>query len=88
MFFLGASKQVLNGKGSVKLNFRDPFYLMSFASHTDLNRGLTYSHSIWDNRRIILTMVYRFGRATGNQPQRRNGGANDEQNRVGGSGQQ
>lgn len=88
MFSLGTSKQVLNGKGSVKLNLRDPFYLMNFSSHTDLNKGLTYSHSIWDNRRIILTMVYRFGRTTGNQPQRRNGGASDEQNRVGGSGQQ
>jgi len=88
MFSLGTSKQVLNGKGSVKLNLRDPFYLMSFASHTDLNKGLTYSHGIWDNRRIILSMVYRFGRTTGNQPQRRNSGANDEQNRVGGGGQQ
>ncbi|HTI91449.1 MAG TPA: outer membrane beta-barrel family protein [Puia sp.] len=88
MFSLGTSKKVLKGKGSVKLNLRDPFFLMHFTSHTDLSKALTYSHSIWDNRRIILTMVYRFGRTTGNQPQRRNGGANDEQNRVGGSGQQ
>jgi len=88
MFSVGGSKQVLKGKGSVKLNFRDPMYLMSFSSHTNLNKGFTNSHQIWDNRRIVMTFVYRFGRSTGGQPQRRNGGANDEQSRVGGNGQQ
>jgi hypothetical protein len=89
MFSLGATKQILNGKGSVKLNFRDPFYLMSFTGYTNLNKGLTRAHFVWDNRRIILTFVYRFGKANGNQPQRRANGASDEQNRVGGkNGQQ
>ena len=88
MFSVSGSKQILNGKGSVKLNLRDPFYLMHFNSHSDLNKAVTYSHSIWDNRRIVMSFVYRFGRTTGNQPQRRNGGANDEQSRVGGGGQQ
>lgn len=84
MFSLGASKQIWNGKGSVKLNLRDPLYLMSFTAHTDLDKGLTNTHSVWDNRRIILTLVYRFGRAAGNPSQRRNSGASDEQSRVGG----
>ena len=89
MFSLGASKQVLNKKASVKLNLRDPFYLMNFTAHSSLNKGLTYTHSVWDNRRIILTLVYRFGKTSGGQPRRRNSGANDEQNRVGGgNGQQ
>ncbi len=88
MFSLGAAKQIWKGKGSLKLNLRDPFYLMSFSSHTDLNKAVTYSHSVWDNRRVILTMVYRFGRTANNNVQRRNGGASDEQSRVGGNGQQ
>jgi outer membrane receptor protein involved in Fe transport len=88
MFSAGGSKQIMNGKGSVKLNLRDPFYLMSFTSRTHLSKGFTNSHSIWDNRRIVMTFVYRFGKTTGNQSQRRNGGANDEQSRVGGGGQQ
>jgi len=88
MFSLGGSKQVLDGKGSVKLNLRDPFYLMSFSSHTVLAKGVLNDHGIWDNRRIIFTFVYRLGRTTGGQPQRRNSGASDEQSRVGGSGQQ
>ena len=82
MFSLGASKQVLDGKGSIKLNLRDPFYLMSFTGNTHLNKGITSDHSKWDNRRIILTLVYRFGK-NNNQPQRKREGV-DEQNRVGG----
>jgi outer membrane receptor protein involved in Fe transport len=87
MFSIGGSKQILDGKGSLKLNLRDPFYLMSYSSHSSLYKGITNNHNIWDNRRIVMTFVYRFGRTTGGQPQRRNGGANDEQGRVGGGGQ-
>lgn len=86
MFALGGAKQIWNGKASVKLNLRDPLYLMSFNAHTDLDKGLTNSHYLWDNRRIILTLVYRFGKGSGNSSQRRNGGAGDEQSRVGGGG--
>ena len=85
MFSLGGAKKILHDKASIKLNLRDPLYLMCFNSHTDLNKGLTYSHSIWDNRRIVMTFVYRFGKS-GNQVQRRNSGASDEQSRVGGGG--
>jgi outer membrane receptor protein involved in Fe transport len=85
MFSLGGSKQIWHGKGSLKLNLRDPLYLMNFTSHSDVTQGLINSRAIWDNRRIIMTLVYRFGRST-NQVQRRDGGAGDEQNRVGGSG--
>jgi len=89
MFSIGGSKQILNGKGSVKLNFRDPLYLMSFTGYTDLSKGITRGHYVWDNRRIILTLVYRFGKTSGNQIQRKTNGASDEQNRVGGkNGQQ
>lgn len=89
MFSLGASKKIMKDKGSVKLNIRDPFYIMSFTGNTSLNKGITRGHYVWDNRRLILTFTYRFGKTTGSQSQRRGGGANDEQNRVGGrSGQQ
>jgi len=89
MFSLGASKQILKGKGSLKLNLRDPFYLMSFTGYTNLDKGLTRAHYVWDNRRMIFTFTYRFGKSTSNQPLRRSNGASDEQNRVGGkNGQQ
>jgi outer membrane receptor protein involved in Fe transport len=88
MFSVGGSKKIWKGKGTVKLNLRDPLYLMSFTAHSDLAKGLTNTHSIWDNRRIIFTLVYRFGKTSGGQIQRRDSGAGDEQSRVGGNGQQ
>jgi outer membrane receptor protein involved in Fe transport len=87
MFSLGGSKKIWHDKATLKLNLRDPLYLMYFNSYTDLSKGLTYSHSIWDNRRIVMTFVYRFGKS-GGQVQRRASGASDEQSRVGGGGGQ
>lgn len=88
MFSLGAGKKILKDKGSVRLNLRDPFYLMSFRGSTDLSKGLTQIHSYWDNRRVILTFTYRFGKANGQAPRRRSTGAEDEQSRVKSGGQQ
>ena len=87
-FSLGGGKQVLKGKGTVRLNVRDPFYVMRFRGSTDLNKGLTQIRSKWDNRRLILTLTYRFGKANGQQPRRRTTAADDEQNRVNTGGQQ
>jgi outer membrane receptor protein involved in Fe transport len=85
MFSLGGSKQIWHGKGTLKLVLRDPLYLMNYTSHSDLAQGLVNSRTVWDNRRIIMTFVYRFGRNT-NQVQHHNSGASDEQDRVGSSG--
>ena len=81
MFSLGGSKQVLKGKGSVKVNLRDPFYLAHFNGSTYLSNGLTEIHSKWDNRRYIITLTYRFGK---NKPQQAHhgSGAEEEQSRV------
>jgi outer membrane receptor protein involved in Fe transport len=88
MFALGASKTVLKDKGTVKLNVRDPFYLMHFHGTTDLNGFVADINSKWDNRRLIFTFVYRFGKTNGQQQQHRKTGAEDEQNRVNTGGQQ
>lgn len=89
MFSVGGGKKILKDKGSVRLNLRDPFYLMSFRGSTDLNKGYTQIHSYWDNRRAIITFTYRFGKANGQAPRRRTTGADDEKNRVNtGGGQQ
>ncbi len=88
MFSLGGSKQILKTKGTIRLNVRDPFYLMSFRGSTDLNKGVAQIHSVWDNRRLILTFTYRFGKTNGQQQRRRGTAADDEQNRVNTGGQQ
>jgi len=87
MFSLGGGKKILKDKGSIRLNLRDPFYIMSFRGSTDLNRGYTKIHSYWDNRRVIFTFTYRFGSANNQSPRKRTTGAEDEQNRVKSGGQ-
>ncbi len=81
MFSIGGGKQVLKTKGTIKLNIRDPFYLMSFKGTTDLNKGVANIHSKWDNRRAIITFTYRFGKTAG-QERKRNSAADDEKNRM------
>ena len=81
MFALGAGKQVLKGKGSVKINLRDPLYLAHFTGSTYLSNGLTNIHSSWDNRRGIITLTYRFGKNKAQQVHHDNG-AEEEQSRV------
>ena len=81
-FSLGGGKQILKSKGAVRINIRDPFYVMRFKGESDLNHGLTQVHSLWDNRRVVFTFTYRFGKANGQQQRKRSTGADDEQNRV------
>ena len=81
MFSLGGGKQVLKGKGSIKLNLRDPLYLLRFNGNTYLSDGLTKIRSRWDNRRGIITLAYRFGKNKSQQLQHNNGAA-EEQNRI------
>jgi outer membrane receptor protein involved in Fe transport len=88
MFSAGATKQILNKKGSIRLNLRDPFYLMHFKGSTDLSKGVTHVMAHWDNRRYIITFTYRFGKNGDQQPRRRTSGADDEKSRINTGGQQ
>ncbi|WP_046369954.1 outer membrane beta-barrel protein [Flavihumibacter petaseus] len=79
----GLSKQVLKGKGSVKLNVRDIFYTQQ--AKGDINFQTTEAHfrNSRDSRVANISFVYRFGKPLKDARQRRNtGGAGDEQNRV------
>jgi len=58
----GAGKQILKTKGNIRLNLRDPFYLMHFKGFVELNNFITNLNSYWDNRRVIITFTYRFGK--------------------------
>jgi len=82
MFSLGAGKQILKNKGSLRLNLRDPFYIMRFNGFTDMDGFTTKIHSVWDNRRVILTFTYRFGKSTNQQQRKKPTAAEEEQNRV------
>jgi outer membrane receptor protein involved in Fe transport len=79
----GASKQIMKTKGSIKLSIIDPFRLQKVgvtALHEDID---VLVQNRWDNRRVGLTFTYRFSKGENVQQSRRNGSAQDEQNRIG-----
>lgn len=89
MISFGGQKQVLKGKGTVRLNLRDPFWLQRFKGRTQYDIVDNRVQNRWDNRQVTATFTYRFGK-NGQQnppPRRRNSAAQDEQNRVGQGGQ-
>ncbi len=80
----GASKQILNNKGSLKLNLTDPLWIQKFSGYTKFGNIDAVIKSKWDNRRVGITFSYRFGKTAQQQAQRRRAGsAQDEQNRAG-----
>lgn len=77
------SKQVMKGKGALRMNFRDPFDLQKFRGGSKYGTVDVKLQSQWDNRTVYASFTYRFGKPIqGQQPRRKNGGAADEQNRV------
>jgi len=84
----GFGKQIFQNKGSLKLNIYDPFYIQQarvIIKHENIDAKV---NNRWDNRRVGINFTYRFSKGQNVQPQRRRASsAQEEQNRVGGSGQ-
>ncbi len=77
------SKQILKGKGSLRLNFRDPFDLQMFRGSSQYGTVDVKVRNQWDNRTVYASFTYRFGKPIqGPQQRRKNGSAGEEQNRV------
>lgn len=84
----GGQKQVLKGKGTVRLNLRDPFWIQRYKGKTEYDIVDSRVQNKWDNRQVTATFTYRFGKnGQQNSPRRRNSASQDEQNRVGQGGQ-
>jgi iron complex outermembrane recepter protein len=90
MFSLGGQKQVMRGKGTLRMNLRDPFWLQKYKGKTQYDIVDSRVSNYWDNRQVTVSFTYRFGKAmqSQQQPRRRSSASQDEQNRVGGAGQQ
>ena len=85
MVSLGFNQQVMKGKGSLRLNIRDVFYTQKFkavAKYGHVDAGFEERR---DSRVVNIGFTYRFskGKLNSNNQRRRNGGASEEQNRVG-----
>jgi hypothetical protein len=87
MYFLnlGVQKLVMKGKGTWRLNVRDPFHWQQFKGHTLYSDIDVQIHNKWDNRNMTATFSYRFGKTSVAQARRRTNGATEEQNRAGGN---
>ena len=82
----GASKQVMKGKGSLKLSVIDPFKLQKVTVDVAHDNIDMLVKNVWDNQRVGLTFTYRFSKGQAVQQRRRASGVQEEQNRAGGSG--
>jgi iron complex outermembrane recepter protein len=79
----GVSKQVMKGKGSVRLNVRDIFYTGWVQGSLKFQSTEATFKNKRDLRVASLSFTYRFGKPiNGPQNNRKKGGAEDEQNRV------
>ena len=86
---LGAQKQIIKGKGTLRFNIRDPFAMQRFKGHNKYGDIDMRFANRPDTRQLTASFSYRFGK--NNQqappPRRRNASSQDEQNRAGGAGQ-
>jgi hypothetical protein len=78
----GLQKQILNNKGSLKLNIRDIFASQKFSGYVKYQAIDINIKNSWDSRRVSLTFSFRFGKPIQNQQRKKAGGATDEQSRV------
>jgi outer membrane receptor protein involved in Fe transport len=84
MMSVGFGKQVMKGKGSVRLNIRDILYVQQFKGiikYSNIDASVSGRN---ESRVANISFSYRFSKGKmGGAPKRRASSANDEQNRVG-----
>jgi len=80
---IGGGKQIMKSKGTIKLSLRDIFYTQVI--HGQILYGNVEEHFIQsrDSRLINVSFVYRFGKNFKESGRKKNGGAGEEQSRVG-----
>ena len=85
MYFMtiGAQKNIMKGKGTLRMNLRDPFHWQRWGGTTRYSNIDVRVTNVWNNRSLSLNFSYRFGKSTVAQARRRTSGANDEESRAG-----
>ena len=79
---LGVSKQILKGKGSLKLSVRDITYFQNYSGYSTFQNSYEPFTIKWDTRVARLSFSWRFGKSM-KQVNRSEGGATDEIIRAG-----
>jgi len=78
----GVKKDILKGKGSLKLNVRDMLGPMLVKGNIDFQNTQASFNQQRDSRTIALNFNYRFGKPIKGLKNRKSGGANEEQGRI------
>lgn len=80
---IGASKQVMKNKGTIRLTIRDIFWTQSMAGLTQFEGVQEYFKLMRDSRVGTISFTYRFGKAIKQQAKRSGGAAGEITERVG-----
>jgi iron complex outermembrane recepter protein len=80
---IGASKQVMKNKGTIRLTVRDVFWTQQMAGWTDFQGVGEYFKLMRDTRVGTISFTYRFGKAIKQQARRSGGAAGEITERVG-----
>jgi len=78
----GVSKQIMKGKGSIRLSVRDMFYTQKIEGASRYSNIDASFQQVRDSRVYSANFTYRFNKGKANGVKRRASSANDEQNRV------
>jgi iron complex outermembrane recepter protein len=82
MMNFGVSKQIMKGKGSVRLNVRDILWSQKIKGDIKYSNIDAAFQQVRDSRVISAGFTYRFNKGKVNGQKRKTGGASEEQNRV------
>ena len=83
MIAAGIGKQVMKGKGTLRLSIRDIFYTQRFRAESRYGNVDAEFQEARDSRVLNLNFTYRFSKGKMNGQQRRRNNGPDETNRVG-----
>jgi iron complex outermembrane recepter protein len=80
---IGLSKNILDGKGSIKMNMRDVFWTQRIDGHIKYGNVDEHFKQFGESRVFNISFNYRFGKQLQGGPQKKNGGVSEEQRRAG-----
>lgn len=78
----GVGKQVLKGKGTIRLNARDIFFTQKIKGDIRYQNVLERFNQTRDSRQLTLSFSWRFGKQLGDSRKRNTNSTAEEQNRV------
>jgi iron complex outermembrane recepter protein len=79
---IGVQKQILAGKGNIKLAVSDIFKTMRWQGSSDFANQHIDAAFRWESQQVKLNFSYRFGKTTVKAARQRKTGVEDESKRV------